>query len=329
MNTRRKLISILGASLLTSPFRSMAQTGKLRRIGVLASGARPASLDSESLGNFKRGMRELGYVEGREYVTEWRFAEGNRENFASMSAELVRLKVDVIVAATADAIGIALSATNTIPIVMVAMADPVKAGFTTSLARPSRNATGLSNQSMDTLSKHAELLRAAIPGLASITVFGNPASPTMPIFMKLIQDSANTLGIKVQTLEARSPAEIEAALVGLTRAQTGALIVTPNALLSAQAGKIIELTKKNRLPTMFWTREHVESGALMSYGQDNAEHYYRAAAYVDKLLKGAKPSDLPIELASRIELVINLKTAKAIGLTIPRDLLIRADKIIE
>jgi len=329
MNSRRKLVIALGASVLASPFRSMAQSGKQRRIGILASGARPASLDSENLGNFSRGMRELGYVEGRDYVTEWRFAEGNLENFASMSAELVRLKVDVIVAATADGIGIALKATNTIPIVMVAMADPVKAGFTTSLARPSRNATGLSNQSMDTVSKHAELLRAAIPGLKSITILGNPASLTMPIFVKLIQDSANTLGIKVQVVGARSPVEIEAALVGLTRARTGALIVTPNALMSAQAGKIIELTRKNRLPTMFWTREHVESGALMSYGQDNAEHYYRAAAYVDKMLKGAKPGDLPIELATKIELVINLKTAKAIGLGIPRDLLVRAHKIVE
>jgi putative ABC transport system substrate-binding protein len=331
MKTRREFLVAGGAGLcvFAAPLASLAQQGKLRRIGFLANGARPASLESDLLGNFPRGMRDLGYVEGRDYVIEWRFAEGGRENFPALAADLVRQKVEVIVAATGDGIAAVRKATATIPIVMVAMADPVKAGFTASLARPGGNITGLSNQSMDTVSKHPELLRAAIPGLSSTAVLVNPASSTWSFFLKQIQASAGAIGMKVQPIEVRTAGEIDAALTGLTRERAGALIVTPNSLLSVHARRIAEIAQKRRLPTMFWTREHVETGGLMSYGQDNSEHYYRAATYVDKILKGAKPGDLPVELATKIELVINLKTAKAIGLTIPRELLFRADKVIE
>jgi ABC-type uncharacterized transport system substrate-binding protein len=309
--------------------QSKQTPGKIRRVGFLAIGSRPSSLESNILGGFPRGMRELGYVEGKDYVIEWRFAEGKAENFASSAAEFARLNVDVIVAATGVGIEAARKATSTIPIVMVAMADPVKAGFVASLARPGGNTTGLSNQSMDIVGKHPELLRAAIPGLSSVAVLVNSASATSPIFLKQIRTSASAIGMKVRPVEVRTAGEIETALTELARERAGALIVTPNALLSAQARRIAELAAKRRMPTMFWTREHVEAGGLMSYGQDNAEHYYRAATYVDKIFKGAKPGDLPVELATRIELVINLKTAKAIGLTIPQDLLFRADKVIE
>ena len=309
--------------------QSKQTPGKIRRVGFLAIGSRPTSLESDILGGFPRGMRELGYVEGKDYVIEWRFAEGKAENFASSAAEFARLNVDVIVAATGVGIEAARKATSTIPIVMVAMADPVKAGFVASLARPGGNTTGLSNQSMDIVGKHPELLRAAIPGLSSVAVLVNSASATSPIFLKQIRASASAIGMKVQSVEVRTAGEIEAALTELARERAGALIVTPNALLSAQARRIAELAAKRRMPTMFWTREHVEAGGLMSYGQDNAEHYYRAATYVHKIFKGAKPAELPVELATRIELVINLKTAKAIGLTIPQDLLFRADKVIE
>jgi putative ABC transport system substrate-binding protein len=309
--------------------QSKQTPGKIRRVGFLAIGSRPTSLESDILGGFPRGMRELGYVEGKDYVIEWRFAEGKAENFASSAAEFARLNVDVIVAATGVGIEAARKATSTIPIVMVAMADPVKAGFVASLARPGGNTTGLSNQSMDIVGKHPELLRAAIPGLSSVAVLVNSASATSPIFLKQIRASASAIGMKVQSVEVRTAGEIEAALTELARERAGALIVTPNALLSAQARRIAELAVKRRMPTMFWTREHVEAGGLMSYGQDNAEHYYRAATYVHKIFKGAKPAELPVELATRIELVINLKTAKAIGLTIPQDLLFRADKVIE
>ncbi|HKA43145.1 MAG TPA: ABC transporter substrate-binding protein [Burkholderiales bacterium] len=308
-----------------------AQTkpGKLRRIGFLSQAARPAALESDALSGFPRGMRDLGYVEGRDYVIEWRFAEGRPENFATAAAELAKVNVDIIVAATGVGIEAARKATPTTPIIMVAMADPVRAGFVASLARPGGNITGLSNQSMDIVTKHPELLRAAIPGLFGVAVLVDPHQATGPIFLKQIQSSATAIGMKVTPVEARTPAEIEAAFNVLARDHARALIVTPHSLFSAQARRIAELAAKDRIPTMFWTREHVEAGGLMSYGQDNAEHYYRAATYVDKIFKGAKPGDLPVELATKIELVINLRTAKTIGLTIPRDLLFRADKVIE
>jgi putative ABC transport system substrate-binding protein len=329
MKTRREFLIAGGAGLglLAAPLVSLAQQGKVRRIGFLANDSRPASLESSSLGNFSRGMRELGYVEGRDYVIEWRFAEGRPENFSRFAAELARLNVEVIIAATLYGVDASRKATGAIPIVMVAMTDPVRAGFMSSLAHPGGNITGLSNQSMDVVTKHPELLRAAIPGLSSVAVLLNPNTPTSLLFLKQIQASATAIGMKVQPIEVRTAGEIEATLSGLTRAR--ALIVTPNGLLSVQGRRIAELAAKRRIATMFWTREHVEAGGLMSYGQDNAEHYYRAAAYVDKIFKGAKPGDLPVELATKIELVINLKTAKAIGLTIPRDLLFRADKVIE
>ncbi len=331
MKTRREFLIAGGAGLglLAVPLASLAQQSKMRRVGFLANGSRPASLESDLLGNFSRGMRELGYVEGRDYVIEWRFAEGSPGNFSRFAAELARLNVDVLIAATLYGVDASRKATGAIPIVMVAMTDPVKAGFMSSLAHPGGNITGLSNQSMDVVTKHPELLRAAIPGLSSVAVLLNPNTPTAPLFLKQIQASATAIGMKVQPVEVRTAGEIDAALAGLTREHTRAMIVTPNGLLSVQGRRIAELAAKRRIATMFWTREHVEAGGLMSYGQDNAEHYYRAAAYVDKIFKGAKPGDLPVELASKIELVINLKTARAIGLTIPRDLLFRADKVIE
>jgi putative ABC transport system substrate-binding protein len=331
MKTRREFLVAGGAGLciFAAPIASLAQQGKVRRVGFLANGSRPASLESDFLGNYPRGMRDLGYVEGRDYVIEWRFAEGSNENFARFAAELVRLNVDVIIAATGTGVAAARNATGAIPIVMVSMADPVKAGFTPSLAHPGGNITGLSNQSMDVVTKHPELLRTAIPGLSSVAVLLNPNTPTTPIFWKQIQASATAIGMKVQPVEVRTAGEIDAALNRLAHERTRAVIVTPNSFLSVQARQIAELCAKRRIATMFWTREHVETGGLMSYGQDNTEHFYRAASYVDKIFKGAKPGDLPIELATKIELVINLKTAKAIGLTIPRDLLFRADKVIE
>ena len=331
MKTRREFLIASGAGLglLAAPLASFAQQGKLRRIGFLANGSRPAALDSTPLGNFPRGMRELGYVEGKDYIIEWRFSEGKREIFATSAAELARLKVDVMVAATGPGIDAARKASGRIPIVMVTMADPVAAGFVASLAHPGGNITGLSNQSADVVSKHPELLRIAIPGLSNIAVLVNPSGVSASLFLKQIGASATAIGVKVRVFEVQTLGEIETAFGTLTRERAGAMIITPDALLSAQARRIVELAAKRRMPTMFWTREHVEAGGLMSYGQDNAEHYYRAAAYVDKILKGAKPGDLPVELATKIELVINLKTARAIGLTIPRDLLFRADKVME
>jgi putative ABC transport system substrate-binding protein len=220
-------------------------------------------------------------------------------------------------------------ASNTVPIVMVAISDPVKLGLVASLSRPGGNITGLSNLSGDVSAKYLELLRAAVPGLSSIAVWLNPENPSWQLFLAQIKTAAANSGVKVLPVEVRSRIEIEAGFAVVKRERARAIIVTPNALFSAHSPFIAQLAIKHRLPTMFWTREHVEAGGLMSYGQNNAEHYYRAASYVDKILKGAKPGDLPIEQATRIELVINRKTAKALGLTIPQSLLIRADTVID
>ncbi len=239
------------------------------------------------------------------------------------------MKVDFIIAATGFGIEAARKATSTIPIIMVNMGDPVGAGFVKSLARPGGNITGLSNQTGETISKHPELLRIAMPGLSTVAVWFNPSSAAGDLYVKRIQESTQTLGLKVQLLEARSAADFDGVFDALKKERATALIVTPDPLFSTHSRRIAEFARDNRIATMFWTRQHVEAGGLMSYGQDNARHYHRAAYYNDKIIKGAKPAELPVEQGTIIELVLNLKTAKAIGLTMPRELLFRADKVIE
>ena len=275
------------------------------------------------------GLRELGYVEGKNIIIESRSAEGKYERLPGLAGELVQMKVDVIVAATSRAIHAAQQATTTIPIVMVRTPDPVGTGFVASLSRPGRNITGLSDINVDVISKYLELLRAAVPKLSRVTVLVHPATPTHPDFLKRIQATERTNSVTISPAQASTASQIEAAVGAMARARAEALIVLPDPFFLTQARRIAELAAQHRLPTMFWTRDPVESGGLMSYGQNNAEHYHRAATYVDKILKGAKPGDLPVEQPTKIELVINLKTAKAIGLTIPQDLLFRADKVIE
>ena len=267
-------------------------------------------------------------MEGKNLIIEERWAEGNYERLPGLAAELVQMKVDVIVA-SANAIRAAQQATTTIPIVMVTTADPVGSGFIASLARPGGNITGLSNMSVDVSSKYLELLRAAVPRLSRVTVLVNPANPIHSDFLKRVQATEKTNSVTISPVEASTASQIEAAFGAMTRERAGALIVLPDSFFSSQARRIAELAAQQRLPTMFWTRGLVESGGLMSYGQNSAEHYYRAATYIDKILKGAKPGELPVEQPTKIELVINLKTAKAIGLAIPQELLLRADKVIE
>jgi len=327
--TTRRQILIAVSSALAAPLVVFAQqrAAKIALMGYLdGTAADYASYRAERL---RAGLRELGYIEDKSIVIEYRWAEGKYERLPGLAAQLVQLKPDVIVAAGTQAIQAAQKATTTIPIVMAATADPVGAGFVESLSRPGRNLTGLSNISVDLSSKYLELLRIAIPRLSRITVLVNPTHPNHPSFLKNIQASAQSSGVKVSTITARTASEIGAAFAVMKQERAGALIVLPDGLFFIQAHRIAELAGQQRLPTMFWTREMVEAGGLMSYGQDNVEHYYRAATYVDKILKGAKPGDLPVEQPTTIELVINLKTAKAIGLTIPQDLLFRADRVIE
>ncbi len=329
MKTRREFLVAGGSGLclLAAPLASFAQQkpGKVPRIGFLDN----APSDIGRADGLRAGLRDLGYTENKSIVIEYRSAEGKYERLPDLAVQLVQLKVEVIVAGGMLAVQAARKATTAIPIVMTAATDPITAGFIASFARPGGNITGLSVMAEDVSSKYLELLRVAVPKLSRVAVLVNPTHPVHPSLLKNIQGSAQTSGVKVWPLEASIAAQIEGVFDATKRERAGALIVLPDAIFFAQARRLAGLAAQQRLPTMFWTREPVEAGGLMSYGQNVAEHYYRAATYVDKILKGAKPADLPVEQPTKIELVINLKTAKAIGLTIPQDLLFRADKVIE
>jgi putative ABC transport system substrate-binding protein len=322
------LILLLGLAVLVVPRTGEAQrAAKIARIGLLeAASASNYAKEHEAL---MAGLRELDYVDGKNIIVEYRWAEGNYERLPGLAAELVQMKVDVIVAGGYQAISAAQQATATIPIVMVRTSDPVAARFVASVARPGRNITGLSNINVEVMSKHLELLRVAVPKLSRVAVLVNPGHPNHPGFLKRIQATEKTNSVTISPTRASTASQIEAAFGAMTRERAGALIVLPDSFFYAQARQIAELAAQHRLPTMFATREPVESGGLMSYGQNIAEHYYRAATYIDKILTGAKPGDLPVEQAMKFELVINLKSAKSIGITIPQQLLLQADKVIE
>ena len=326
MSNRRKLVIALGAGALIAPLACFAQQqrSKVARIGLLEPGSISANRREALIG----GLRELGLVEGKNMIIEERRAEGKYERLPALAAELVQMKVDVIVA-SANAVRAAQQATSTIPIVMVTTADPVGSGFIASLARPGRNITGLSAIATDLSSKYLELLRAAVPKLSRVTVLVNPDHSIHPEFLKRIQATEKTNSVTISPVEASTASQIEPAFSAMKQERAGALILLPDPFFLAQARRIAELAAQQRLPTMFWTRDAVESGGLMSYGQNSAEHYYRAATYIDKILKGAKPGELPVEQPTKFELVINLKTAKALGLTISQELLLRANKVIE
>ena len=331
MATRRDVLFALGASALAAPLASFAQRqpAKVARIGFLGAGSASASVWANRVDALREGLRALGYVEGKNILIEYRWAEGKYERLPGLAAELVQLKVAVIVAATPQAIQAAQQATTTIPIVMVSVGDPVGAGFVASLSRPGGNITGLTDIAGDVSVKYLELLRVAVPKLSRVAVLVNPGNLSQPNMLKNIQATAKTTGVNVSPVEASTASQIEAAFGAMKRKRAGALIVLPDSVFFTQAPRIAELAAKNHFPTMFWSRELVEAGGLMSYGENVAEYYRRSATYVDKILKGAKPGDLPVEQPTKLELVINMKTAKAIGLTIPQELLFRADTVIE
>ena len=330
MNTRRKLIIALGTSALAAPFGPFAQQqGKVWRVGFLSGRSRPASLDSDIFGAFSNGMRELGYVEGKNLVIEWRFAEGMYERLPTLAAELVKMKVDVIVPAGTPMIIAAQKATTTIPIVFGGINDPVGSGFVKSLARPGGNITGLSNISVDISAKHLEMLLGMVPKLSRVAVLVNPDNSSHAMVLKSVQSAAQRTNAKILPAEARTAPEIEKVFSAVAGAKAGAVIVAGDALFNQQVRQIAELAAKHRLPSVGAIREYVDAGGLMSYGPSITESYRRAAIYVDKILKGAKPGDLPIEQPTKFELIINGKTAKILGLTIPKSLLISADKVIE
>jgi putative ABC transport system substrate-binding protein len=278
---------------------------------------------------FRQGLRELGYVEGQNIAIESRWTEGKDDRLPALAADLVRSKVDVIVAETGAATRAAQQATRTIPIVMSLVNDPVGSGLVASLARPGGNVTGLTIMSPDLVGKQLELLKEVVPKVSRVALLRHPDNPASAAQLREAEAAAQALGVRLQTLEARSPQEIDGAFAAMTRERAGALLVIPDTLFWSQRRQIVDLAVKRRLPSIRIGEAYAEAGGLMSYGPSYRDLERRAATFVDKILKGANPADLPVAQPTKFELVINLKTAKAIGLTIPQPLLQRADQIID
>ena len=303
------------------------QPKKVPRIGFLSS-ASPAALSARTEA-FRQALRELGYVEGKGIVIEYRYAEGKLDRLSKLAAELVRLKVDVIVTAGPTVTRAVKEATVTIPIVMAVDTDPVGNGFVASLARPGGNITGLSTLSPEISGKQLELLKEIVPKLSRLAVLGNSNEPANPQSLREIELAAGAFGVKLQYLDVPGPKDIETAFRSATKGRAEAVLTLPSAVLNFQRNQIADLAVKSQLPAMYYTPEWVEDGGLMSYGVSFTDLFRRAATYVDKILKGAKPADLPVEQPKKFEFIINLKTAKQIGLTIPPNVLARADKVIK
>jgi putative ABC transport system substrate-binding protein len=281
---------------------------------------------------FLQGLRDLGYVEGRNVVIEYRSAEGKLERYPALVAELVALKVDVIFVPGTPAALAAKQATRTLPIVFAAAADPVADGLVTSLAQPGGNVTGLSSFSPELVGKRLELLKQAVPGVSRVAVLWQPGGQgerTDKDLLKRADVAARALGVQLQVVEVRGPADFDRAFSDITRARAGALTVLGTPMFFTERRRLVDLAAKNRLPAVYGTRDYVDVGGLMAYGPNTADLVRRAATYVDKILKGAKPADLPVEQPTKFELLINLKAAKALGLTIPQSLLQRADEVIQ
>jgi len=328
MNRRDTVLALVALGAAAGPLASLAQQpGKIWRIGFLS--LESSAVTSRNSDAFLKGMRDLGYVDGKNLIVEWRFAEGNFERLPALAADLVQLKVDVIVAVASAAIGAAQKATTTIPIVMATTGDPVGSGFVKSLARPGGNITGLSNMGGDTGAKLLDLLLTVVPRLSRVAVLVTPTSPTFRVISESVQAGAQKAGVKTLVAETSSLQEVENAFSMMAREKADAVIVGAAPFFALHRPQIAGLALKYRMPSIFGNRMYVEAGGLMSYGYKVADNYRRAALYVDKILKGAKPGDLPVEQPVTLELVLNLKTAKALGLTIPQEILLRADELIE
>jgi putative ABC transport system substrate-binding protein len=322
-------LAIVLAVGLLAPLAADGQTAStIPRIGFLTSGF-PASV-AHLLEGFKQGLREYGYVEGQNILVELRYGEGKAERLPTLAAELVRLNVDVIVAIPNPAIEAVRQATPTIPIVMPIGSDPVGVGFAASLARPGGNVTGLSAYSPELNGKRLELLKEAVPTLSRVALLMSPNVPGNAIDLKETESAARTLRLRSQLFEVRGSSDLHSVFKTMTKERAQALIVFPGQpTLFANRNQLVDLAAQNRLAAMYPLADYVRAGGLMSYGVNNLDLFRRAATYVHKILKGAKPADLPIEQPTKFELVINLKTAKALGLTIPQTLLLRADQVIQ
>jgi putative ABC transport system substrate-binding protein len=303
------------------------QPKKVPRVGYLTHD--PLSVDLPRRDGFRQGLRELGYTEGRNIVIEYRTYEGKAESLPELAAEIARLKVDVIFAFGSLAVQAARKEMPTVPMVSITP-DPVAAGLVASLARPGGNITGLSTTAgKEIYGKYLELLTETIPKLTRVAFLSNPTSPFNPLALEETQSAARALKMSLQLLEARTPEELETAFAAATKERAGAILVSLDAMFLAQRARMAELAAKSRLPAMYGILEHADAGGLMAYAANRPDIFRRAATYVDKILKGAKPADIPVEQPMKFEVVINLKTAKQIGVTIPPNVLVRADRVIK
>jgi putative ABC transport system substrate-binding protein len=324
---RKIFVYLLTTALLTiAPVSRAQQPGKIPRIGVLISGSR--GIAAPRIQAFQQGLRELGYVEGKNILFEYRYADGKLEPVSEFAAELVRLPVDLLVADTSFATEAAKNATKTIPVVFTTANDPVGDGQVASLARPGGNLTGFSILALDLNGKRLELLKEAFPKVVRVGFLTRMGARTAEQRFKEAETDAKRLGLRLQFLSAKKPEDLDSAFDAAKRSGVQAVLAHPSSFVSTNRAQIIELAAKYRLPAVFHSPEMVEAGGLMSYGPDMIDNYRRAAGYVDKILKGTKPADLPVQQPMKFVLVINLKSAKAIGLTIPPNLLVRADRVI-
>ncbi len=326
------LVALTCGLLAAPPAAEAQQAKKVPRIGVLLTGSPEAPLTLAVFGAFRQGLRELGYVEGQNIVIEERSAQGKVERFPDLAAELVRLKVDLIFAGNTPAARAAKQATSTIPIVVPVMADPVRDGLIASLARPGGNITGSTFLAPELVPKRLQLLKEAVPGASRVAVLWHPGvygERTMRDMLKETEGAAKTLGVHLQLLEARGPNDFDRAFSAMSSGRADALIVFPSPMFFAEHKRIVDVAAKNRLPAIYPFREAVEAGGLMAYGASIPDLFRRSATHVDKILKGRKPADLPVEQPMRFEFVINMKTAKSLGLTFPQTILIQATELIQ
>jgi putative tryptophan/tyrosine transport system substrate-binding protein len=326
---RRAFLVALGTGLLVAPLATAAQeAGKLRRIGFLALNNPEAA--KHLFAALRQGLRESGWVEGKNLLIEFRYADSVVERLPVLVAELIRLKVDIIVTGSSVPTQAAKDATGTIPIVMASGADALAEGFVTSLARPTGNITGMTALiGPEIVGKQMELLREVAPAASQVAALANPSNASHSALVAVFETAARAFGVQPQIIEAGAPERFEDAFATMRKGRAAALVVLTDAMFFAQRGRIADLAARNRLPTMYYQREFVDAGGLISYGPSVADMYRRAATHVDRILKGAKPTDLPVELPTKFDLVINLRTAKALGVTVVPTVLARADEVIE
>jgi len=327
---RRAFIAMVGGGILAGPLTVQAQQAEqVPRVGYISPGASSDPFRRRRFEAFRQGLRELGYVEGRNIALEPRWAKGEYDRYPALAADLVRLKAHVIVTVGGTATKAAQQVTKTTPIVMSVVIDPLGSGLVASLARPGGNITGLTVMASDVVGKQFELLKQAAPELSRVALLWNPDNPGSAPQLREAEAAARTLGVRLQAVEARNPQEIDRAFGAMTRERAGALVVLPDAIFGNQRKQIADLAAKSRLPSICGIPEYGEAGGLLVYSANNLDLERRAAIFVDKILKGAKPADLPVEQPTKFELIVNLKTAKVLGLTIPQSVLLRADQVIQ